>query len=213
MSHVVVAGGHGQIALLLYPELTARGHSAAGLVRNPDHSEELAAAGASAVVCDMEAEDELSAFVEGADVVVFAAGAGPGSGPERKQTVDLGAAIKLIRACQATGISRYLMVSAMGASNPTAGPEEMQVYLKAKAGADEALRESGLTYTIIRPGGLTDDPATGAVRVGDSLDRGEISRADVATVLAACLEHDTTHGRTFDLLAGATPIDEALASL
>ena len=165
------------------------------------------------VICDMEAEDELSAYVEGAGAVVFAAGAGPGSGPERKQTVDLGAALKLIRACQAAGVARYLMISAMGASDPTRGPEAMVPYLKAKAGADEALRESGLDYTIVRPGRLTDDPPTGRVRVGERLDRGEITRADTAAVLAACLDLPETIGRTFDVLSGDTPVDEALAAL
>ena len=210
---VVVAGGHGQIARLLYPELAARGHTARGLIRNPAHAADLEAGGAEPVVCDMEAETDLSPFVEGADAVVFAAGAGPGSGPERKQTVDLGAAIKLIRACQAAGVARYLMVSAMGAADPTAGPEAMHPYLKAKAGADEALRESGLAHTIVRPGRLTDQPATGLVTVGERLERGEITRADTARVLAACLEIDQTVGATFDVLGGDTPVDEALRSL
>jgi len=213
MGLIVVAGGHGQIAQLLYPELRSRGHAARGLIRDPSQAADLEARGARAVLCDLEAEDELSGHVAGADAVVFAAGAGPGSEPERKQTVDLGAAIKLIRACQATGVGRYLMVSAMGAADPTAGPESMQPYLKAKAGADEALRESGLAYTIVRPGRLTDDPATGRVRVGEGLDRGEVPRADVAAVLAACLDGEATVGRTLDLLAGETPIDDALAAL
>jgi uncharacterized protein YbjT (DUF2867 family) len=208
MAGVVVAGGHGQIALLLYPHLPV----ARALIRNPDHARDIEAAGAAPVLCDLEGEDELSEYVAGADAVVFAAGAGPGSGPERKQTVDLGAALKLIRACQATGVERYLMISAMGAANATAGPEEMRPYLRAKAGADEALRESGLAYTIVRPGRLTDGPATGRVRVGEGLERGEVTRADVAAVLAACLQIDATVGRTFDLVGGDTPIAEALRS-
>ena len=161
----------------------------------------------------MEAEDELSAYVEGADAVVFAAGAGPGSGPERKQTVDLGAALKLIRACVATDARRYVMVSAMGAADPTAGPEAMIPYLKAKAGADEALRASGLDHTIVRPGRLTDGPGTGRVRVGKALDRGDITRADTAAVLAACLDAPGTIGRTFDVLGGDTPVEDALRAL
>lgn len=213
MSHVVVAGGHGQIALLLYPELVARGHTAAGLIRNPDHADDLQSALATPVVCDMETEDELSDHLDGADAVVFAAGAGPGSGPERKQTVDLGAALKLLRACEATGVRRYLMISAMGAADPTAGAESMVPYLKAKAGADEALRASDLEYTIVRPGSLTDDAATGRVRIAERLDPGTVTRADVAAVLAACLDEPTTIRRTFDLLAGETPIDEALRAI
>ncbi|MGI8623015.1 MAG: NAD(P)H-binding protein, partial [Solirubrobacteraceae bacterium] len=139
--------------------------------------------------------------------------AGPGSGPERKQAVYLGGAIKLIRACQATGVGRYLMVSAMGAADPAYGPEAMQPYLKAKAGADNALCESGLAYTIVRPGRLTDEPATGSVRIGEGLERGEVAREDVAAVLAACLDQPTTQRRTFDLVAGPTPIAQALAAL
>ena len=213
MGNVVVAGAHGQIAMLLHPALAEAGHAVIGLIRNPDHADDLRAAGAEPVVCDMEAEDDLAPFVAGADAAGFAAGAGPGSGPERKQTVDLGAAIKLIRACQAADVRRYLMVSAMGAADPASGPEAMQPYLKAKAGADEALRESGLAYTIVRPGGLTDDPATGRIAVGASLERGQVTRADVAAVLAACLGMPETVDRSFDLLGGETPIREALLSL
>jgi uncharacterized protein YbjT (DUF2867 family) len=213
MGLIVVAGGHGQIALLLHPELTARGHAARALIRDPGHAGDVEAAGAEAVICDMEHETDLSPHVAGADAVVFAAGAGPGSGPERKQTVDLGAAIKLIRACQAASVERYLMISAMGAADPTAGPEAMVPYLKAKAGADQALRESGLAYTIVRPGRLTDEPATGRVVVGERLERGDITRADVARVLAACLAIPETVGRTFDVLAGQTPVEAALRAL
>jgi uncharacterized protein YbjT (DUF2867 family) len=213
VARVVVAGGHGQIALLLYPALAARGHTGVGLIRNPEHAADLEAAGAEAVVCDMEAEDDLSSHVAGAGAVVFAAGAGPGSGPERKQTVDLGAAVKLVRACQAAGVERYLMISAMGAADPAAGPEAMRPYLEAKAGADDALHDSGLAYTIVRPGRLTDDPATGRVRIGEQLERGEITRADVAAVLAACLDISATVKKTFDLLAGEAPVEDALRSL
>ena len=213
MGLIVVAGGHGQIALQLIAALASSGHAARGLIRNPDHAADVEARGGEAALCDMETETDFSPWVGGADAVVFAAGAGPGSGPERKQTVDLGAAIKLIRACEATGVDRYLMISAMGAANPTAGPEAMQPYLKAKAGADQALRDSGLAYTIVRPGRLTDDPPTGRVRVGEGLERGDIPRADVATALAACLELPVTEGRTFDMVAGPTPIAEALRAL
>lgn len=213
MGNVVVAGGHGQIALLLHPVLVEAGHAVVALIRNPEHSDDVRAAGAEPVLCDMEGEDDLAPYVAGAEAVVFAAGAGPGSGVERKQTVDLGAAIKLIRACQTAEVPRYLMVSAMGAADPMSGPEEMQPYLKAKAGADEALRESGLAYTVVRPGRLTDDPATGLVTVGEQLDRGEVTRADVAAVLVACLGMTETVDRTFDLLGGDTPIRKALLSL
>lgn len=213
MGTVLVAGAHGQIAMLLHPQLVARGHRVRGLIRDPAQGADLERAGAEPVLCDLEREDDLTPYTDGADAVVFAAGAGPGSGPERKQTVDLGAAVKLIRACEATGTRRYLMVSAMGAAHPTSGPEAMVPYLKAKAGADEALRASGLDHTIVRPGRLTDGPATGRVRAGEGLGRGEISRADTALVLAACLDEPGTIGRTFDVLAGETAIGEALGAL
>lgn len=210
MGFVVVAGGHGQIALKLYANL---GRDGRGLIRNPEHQDDVRAAGGEPVVFDLESDDELASHVEGAEAVVFAAGAGPGSGAKRKETVDLGAAVKLIRACEATGVKRYLMVSAMGAADPSAGAEEMQPYLRAKAGADEALQDSDLDFTIVRPGRLTDAGATGTVAVGERLDYGEVTRADVALVLAACLDIEETIGKTFDLVGGDAPITEALRSL
>jgi uncharacterized protein YbjT (DUF2867 family) len=209
----VIAGGHGQIALHLIPLLAERGDTVRGLIRNPDHAADLEARGAEPVVCDMEHEDDLGPWVRGADAVVFAAGAGPGSGPERKQTVDLGAALKLIGACQAEGVDRYLMISAMGAAHPEDGPESMLPYLRAKAGADHALQESPLDYTIVRPGRLTNEPGTGMVTVAEALERGDIPREDVAAVLAACLEIEATNRTTFDLVSGPTPIADALRAL
>jgi uncharacterized protein YbjT (DUF2867 family) len=208
---VVVAGGHGQIGLQLLRLLTERGERARGLIRNPDHAADLEAAGAEPVVCDMEAEDDLARFVEGADAVVFAAGAGPGSGPERKRTVDLGAAVKLIEAARSKGIRRYVMVSAIGVSHPERVSEQMRPYYDAKAEADRRLADSDLDWTIVRPGSLTNDPGTGRVRVGE--DSGEVPRADVAATLAAVLQTDSTIGKAFDLLSGDTPIDEALRSI
>ena len=213
MSTIVIAGGHGQIALLLTQQLTDAGHTVRGLIRNPDHTADLEARGAEAVVCDIEAEEVLDEYVRGADAVVFAAGAGPGSGPERKQTVDLGAALKLIGACQATGVDRYLMVSAISADRPEEATGDMLPYMRAKAGADNALQDSPLAYTIVRPGALTNDAGTGKVAAGPDVERGEIPREDVAAVLAACLADDTTIGKTFNLVAGPTPIDKALAAL
>ena len=214
MSHdVVVAGGHGQIALLLERRLAVGGHRVRGLVRNPDHADDLAAAGAEAVVADLEAYEDLAPQLHGADAVVFAAGAGPGSGPERKRTVDLGAAVKLVEAARAAGASRYLMVSAIGAGDPDGGSEAMRPYLEAKAGADAAVAASGLDFTIVRPGRLTDEIGTGRVGIGERLGRGSVPRDDVAAVLAACLDEPRTVGRTFDLVSGDTLIEEALRSL
>jgi uncharacterized protein YbjT (DUF2867 family) len=206
---VVVAGGHGQVGIRLLRLLADGGHRARGLIRNPDHADDLTAVGAEPVVCDMEALDDLSGCCAEADAVVFAAGAGPGSGPERKRTVDYGAAVKLMEA----GVSRYVMVSAIGAGRPDDWSEEMRPYYEAKAGADERLMESGLDYTIVRPGGLTDDPGTGRVRVGTNLDYGNVPRDDVAAVLLAVLETPGTVGKTFELVSGDTPVDEALRTL
>jgi uncharacterized protein YbjT (DUF2867 family) len=212
---VAIAGGHGQIARLLEGLLVERGDQAVGLIRNPDHADDLRAIGAEPVHCDLEAaESDVEAAIQGADAVVFAAGAGPGSGSERKRTMDLGGAVKLIDAAKAQGIRRYLIVSSMGAADPPAeGGDTFGDYLRAKAGADEALMASGLDYTIVRPGGLTDDPGTGKVSVAPRLGRGSVSRADVAAVLLACLQIESTIGRGFDLLGGETPIEEALRAL
>jgi len=206
---VVVAGGHGQVGLRLLALLADGGHRARGLIRNPDHAAELSAVGAEPVDCDMEQLDDVSECCAGADAVVFAAGAGPGSGPDRKQTVDYGAAVKLMEA----GVRRYVMVSAISAGRPHEWSDAMRPYYDAKAAADERLMESGLDYTIVRPGGLTDDPGTGRVRVGTDLERGEIPRDDVAAVLLAVLETPGAMGKTFELVSGDTPVDEAVRSL
>jgi uncharacterized protein YbjT (DUF2867 family) len=165
--------------------------------------------GAEPVICDMEALDDISGCCEGADAVVFAAGAGPGSGPERKRTVDLGGAVKLMRA----GVSRYVMVSGIGADRPEEWSEQMRPYYEAKAEADRRLLESGLDHTIVRPGGLTDDPGTGRVAAGTGLERGEIPREDVAAVLLAVLETPSSVGKVFELVSGDTPVEEAVRSL
>jgi uncharacterized protein YbjT (DUF2867 family) len=210
---VVVAGGHGQIALRLLRLLAERGDRARGLIRNPDHAADLEAAGAEPIVCDMEAEADLGPWVEGADAVVFAAGAGPGSGPERKKTVDLGAALKLIAAAKTHGVHRYVMVSALNADHPERASEAMRPYYEAKGAADNAVRASGLDYTIARPGRLTDDPGTGRIRAGTDIGSGSVTRDDVAAALAEVLVAPNTVGVTFDLLEGDTPIAEAVARL
>jgi uncharacterized protein YbjT (DUF2867 family) len=206
---VVVAGGHGKIGLRLLRLLADGGHRGRGIVRNTEHVQELADVGAEAVICDMEGLDDLSGCCAGADAVVFAAGAGPGSGPERKRTVDYGGAVKLMGA----GVRRYVMVSAIGAGRPQEWSDEMRPYYEAKAGADEKLMASGLDYTIVRPGGLTDDPGTGMVTVGTDLGRGSVPRDDVAALLLAVLETPGSIGKTFELVAGDTPIEEAVRGL
>jgi uncharacterized protein YbjT (DUF2867 family) len=211
---VVIAGGHGNVALRLGKLLAEGGHRVRGIVRNPDHAADLEAAGIEPVVADMEREASLAPYIEGADAVVFAAGAGPGSGPERKQTVDLGAAVKLADAAREASARRYLMVSSIGAHDPASGGEQMRPYLEAKAAADEAVAASGLEVTIVRPGSLTDEPGTGKVEVHtDAGHRGRVPRDDVAATLAACLDEPATIGKTFELFAGDTPIAQALRGL
>jgi uncharacterized protein YbjT (DUF2867 family) len=211
---VVIAGGHGQIALRLARLLSARGERVRSLIRNPDHVADVEDAGAEAVVFDLEqgSSDELASVATGADAVVFAAGAGPGSGAERKRTVDLGAAVKLIEAARGAGVRRYVMVSSIGADDPSSGGA-MRPYLEAKAEADAALVDSGLDYTIVRPGVLTNDPGTSRVTAGPDVARAEITRDDVAAVIIAALDEPSTVGKTFVVVGGETPIPSALAQL
>lgn len=212
---VVVAGGHGKVAMQLHPLLRDRGDVIRAIIRNPDHADDVTAVGAEPLLLDLESDEDAAAAVGTADAIVFAAGAGPGSGTERKWTLDFGGAVKLIDAAKRNGIARYVIVSSMGADSPP--PEGtgdvFGEYLRAKAQADAALAESGLDYTIVRPGGLTDDPATGLVELGPSVERGSIPRADVAAVLAECLHTDSTIGKTFEVVSGDVEIAEALAAL
>lgn len=208
---IVIVGAHGQVAMQLHPLLRERGHKVRGLIRDPGQADDLRRAGAEPAVCDVEVEDEISEFLGVADAVVFAAGAGPGSGAARKWTVDRDGALKLIEAAQRNGIDRYVMVSVMRAEEPR-GNEVFRTYLKAKAEADQALRESGLTHTIIRPGRLTNEPGTGRVALAPSLLSGEVPRADVAAVLAEVLETPQTAGLQLDLTSGDVPIADAVAA-
>src|SRR3954449_2424570 len=204
---VAVVGGHGKVALRLLRLLSERGDRARGLIRNPDHASDVEATGATAVGADIENldADGLARAIAGVDAVVFAAGAGAGSGAARKHTVDYGGAVKLIEAAQMNDVSRYLMVSAIGANHPESWSDEMRPYYEAKAQADAELADSGLEYTIVRPGGLTDDPGTGTIDAAADLGRYDrISREDVAATLVACLDEPTTIRKAFDLLAGET---------
>jgi nucleoside-diphosphate-sugar epimerase len=216
---VVIAGGHGKIALILEKLLAERGDSVAGLIRNPAQVDDLRAVGADAIVVDLESATvgEVAEHLGGADAVVFAAGAGPGSGIDRKATVDRDAAILLADAAEAAGVSRYLMVSAMGADRQPSeegGDPVFAAYLEAKAAADDVVRaRSALDSTIVRPGHLTDEPGTGRVRVAESTGRGSIPRADVAAILVALLDAPTTGGVTFELISGDVPIADAVSDI
>ena len=213
---VAIAGGHGQIALRLERLLSERGHRCRAIIRNPDHVADVEAAGADPIVIDLEAlagVSGLAAAVRDADAVVFAAGAGPGSGPERKLTIDRDGAIKLLEAARSAGAPRYVIVSSVGAENPPDGDDTFSVYLRAKAEADRALAESDRDWTIVRPGMLQDDPGEGLVRIPAEPIRAEVSRDDVAAVLAVVLDEPRTVGLTLYVVAGDKPIEEALAEL
>ncbi len=212
---VSIVGGHGSVARLLTPLLTSRGHTVRGLVRNTDHFDDLRDDGARPVLCDLEsaADDELDAALESSDVVVFAAGAGPNSGPERKKTLDRDGAIRSVRSAMRVGADRFVIVSSMGADDPPSDDETFSVYLRAKAAADEAAREADIDATIVRPGGLTDDEPTGAVRLAETTGRGEIPRGDVAAVLAELIDTDRGRGLTFELIGGDTAVADAVAAL
>ena len=209
---IAVAGGHGRIAMLVHPLLAKRAHSVRGIIRNASQAEAVQHAGAEPVICDLEAEVDIANAVGSADVVIFAAGAGPGSGPARKRTMDRDGAVKLIDAARNNGIRRYIMISAIHAEEPR-GDEVFRTYLRAKSEADEALRGSGLDYTIVQPGRLTNDASTGIVQVAATLPSGEIPRADVAAVVAQVVDTESTIGHQFDLTSGDQSIAEALASL
>lgn len=213
---IVIAGGHGKIALLLSEILATAGHEPIGLIRNPAHAAEVRATGATPLVLDLEDSDVSStaSALAGVDAVVFAAGAGAGSGPERKLTVDRDGAILLADAAAEAGVLRFIVISSIGADSFADAGDEMGAYLKAKSEADAHIRESDLDWTIVRPGPLTDDAATGRVTVGDdSLERGEITRADVAGVIAAAIDQPATLRKQFVVVGGGTSIVEALKSL
>jgi uncharacterized protein YbjT (DUF2867 family) len=207
---VAIAGGHGQIALQLGQMLVEDGHRVRGIIRKPEQSGDLEAIGVEPVVFDLEHDDGLASAIEGADAAVFAAGAGPGSGAERKLTMDRDGAVKLIEACRDAGTRRYVIVSAMGARPGVTGDDVFQVYLRAKFEADEALRASDLDWTVIRPGGLTDEPGTGLIALGEELTRGSIPREDVAATIKLVLPSPNTIGKSLDLVAGPLPIAEAV---
>src|SRR5215210_1322520 len=201
---VLIAGAHGKTARRLTRMLVEDGHEVRGLVRKEEQTGDVEADGAEPVLVDLEAEEVeggIGEVVEGCDAIVFAAGAGPGSGDARKETMDYGGAAKLVEAAEGRGVRRYLMLSSVGADDPEGGSEAMRPYLRAKSRADERLRESGLDYTIIRPGGLTDDEGTGNIEAAEKLGRrGEVPREDVARTFADALEDENTYHKTFDIL-------------
>ncbi|MYQ78150.1 MULTISPECIES: SDR family oxidoreductase [unclassified Streptomyces] len=213
---IVIAGGHGQIALRLERLLAARGDEAAGIIRNPGQSDDLRAVGAEPVVLDLESAtvDEVAEALRGADAAVFAAGAGPNSGTARKDTVDRGAAVLFADAAERAGVRRYVVVSSMGADPDHAGDEVFDVYLRAKGEADADVRSrSALDWTILRPGMLTNDAGTGQVLLAASTGRGPIPRDDVAAALVELLDTPATAGLTLELISGNVPLTVAVKDI
>jgi uncharacterized protein YbjT (DUF2867 family) len=210
--NVAIAGAHGQIALRLARLLASGGDRVSGLIRDPGHAAEVSQAGASPVLCDLEraSVEGIVTAIEGANAVVFAAGAGPGSGADRKLTMDRDGAIKLLRAATTAGVPRYLMISGAGVENPPGGDDVFAVYLRAKAEADAALEASDREWTIVRPGGLTNDSGTGSVRISRAPLSGPVPRDDVAGVLARLLADSRSAGRVLYLSSGTQLIEQAL---
>ncbi len=213
----VIAGGHGQIALLLSRRLTEADEAieVAGLIRKPEQADDLREVGAEPIHLDLELASvaELAEAVDGADAVVFAAGAGAGSGAGRKETVDFAAALNLRDAATRSGVGRYVMLSAMGTDDPPGGDDVFSVYLRAKARADKAVMASDLAWTIVRPGSLTDDEPTGTVTLDRHVDTGEVTRADVAHVLDEVLRRPATSGHVFEVVGGDTPVRDAIDTI
>ncbi|MBV9604192.1 MAG: SDR family oxidoreductase [Solirubrobacterales bacterium] len=210
---VAIAGAHGKIAVKLAARLTARGDQVIGLIRNPDHAADVKAVGAEPLLCDLEKNtvQEVAAAVQGADAVVFAAGAGPGSGAERKLTVDRDGAVKLLEATAERAVP-YVIVSSVGAENPPPPEDDdvFSVYLRAKAEADAAVKASERDWTILRPGRLTDDPGTGRARIDTDPFRGEVAREDVAAVIEAVLHEPRASHRILYVNGGEHPVEQAL---
>jgi uncharacterized protein YbjT (DUF2867 family) len=213
---IVIAGGHGQIALRLERLLAARGDEVAGIVRRAEQGDDLRAAGAEPIVLDLESAsvEEVAERLRGADAAVFAAGAGPGSGAARKDTVDKGAAVLFADAAVRAGVRRHVVVSSMGADAGHKGDDVFDVYLRAKGEADDHVRrQESLDWTILRPGSLTDDAGTGLVRLEAHTGRGAIPRDDVAAVLAELVDTPATAGLTLELVGGSTPVSVAVKSV
>lgn len=211
--HVFIAGANGQIGQHLLREMADSDHEARALVRHPGQGPELQQLGATETVLG-DLEQDCSEAMRGCDAVIFTAGSGPHTGPDKTIDVDQDGAIRLVDTARAMGIKRFIMVSSMRAEEPEKGPEKLRHYLRAKRNADEHLKNSGLNYTIVRPGQLTDDDGMGTVAVSARLEEfGKIPRQDVARVLLAVLNSDTTTNRVFDVVSGDTPVPEALAKL
>jgi uncharacterized protein YbjT (DUF2867 family) len=209
---ILVAGAHGATGQRIVDLLVRDGHTVRGMIRDPDQAATIEQLGGTPLVADLE--DDVTGAVRGCDAVIFAAGSGSHTGPDKTEDVDRDAAIRLVDAAADAGASRFVMLSSMGTRDPEAGPEPLRHYLRAKRAADDHLRQSQLDWTIVRPGRLTEAGGTGQVRAATALEgRGEISRDDVAAVIVASLRMPATIGKGFDVLAGEVLIGAALTQL
>jgi uncharacterized protein YbjT (DUF2867 family) len=214
---VAIIGAHGKVAQQLTRVLYDRSDEFVGIVRSADHAEDIYRLGGEGVVLDIESAnaDALAKAIDGCDCVVFTAGAGAGSGVARKRTVDYGGSVKSADAAQLAGIRRFIQVSAWGVDGDVAADadETWAAYVQAKRDADAQLRARDLDWTILRPGGLTNDPGTGRASLADSVPPGSISREDVARLVVAALDNPGSAGHTWEAIAGDTPIADAVAAL
>lgn len=210
---VAIVGGSGKVARELIAQLHARGDEAVAIFRNADRADEISGWGAIPVVIDIESTSvaELTQALTGANVVVFSAGAGGGD-PERTRAVDFDGAVLAMDAASAAGVSRFVMVSAMGAGDPVPSEGDMVAYYRSKHDADLHLMATDLRWTILRPGALTDDPATGKIRIAAKVERGSVARADVAAVIVATIDDPNTIGAAWEFTSGSQAIVDAIGS-
>lgn len=216
MSKIAIIGGHGKIAMSLTRQLAGRGDEVLSVFRNPDHKAEVTEAGATPLVFDLEQSDAatLARDLDGVDAVVFAAGGGPNSGIERKRTVDRDGSVLSADAASQAGVSRFVQVSAISVDEPLPDDtgEVWAAYVDAKRTADEQLSQTSLDWTILRPGGLTDDTGSGRIQLARKLERGQIPREDVAATIIGVLDEPASAGKVWELVGGDTPINDAIRS-
>ncbi len=213
--NVLVVGANGKTGRHIIPLLKAAGHTPRAMIRNFDQRGDMEALGAECVAGDLE--KPLGYAVNGNRAVIFAAGSGSKTGPEKTVEVDFHGALSLIETCERMNVTRFIMLSSMNTDDPETGPEKLRHYLNAKAGADARLRQSLMNWTIVRPGYLNDEPSHELLDIAPSLgpidDNTRISREDVAKVMVECMAHDNTIGKSFDIIDGRIPLKEALESI